>query len=46
MPPQQPERLAVARGVSLQKMRQTLSANATRVFAFDGIDAAFEIKPS
>ena len=40
------ERLAVARGVSLQKMRQTLSANATTVFAFAGIDVAFEIKPS
>lgn len=40
------ERLAIARGVSLLEMRSTLAANASKVFAFAGIDTVFEIAPS
>ena len=40
------ERLAIARGVSLLEMRETLAVNARKVFAFAGIDMVFEIDPS
>jgi hypothetical protein len=36
------ERLAVARAVSVQDMKQTLAENAVRVFAFAGINATFD----
>ena len=40
------ERLAIARGVSPLEMRNTLAANATRIFMFAGIDTDFQIDPS
>ncbi len=39
-------RLATARGTSVMEMRETLATNVRRVFAFAGIDEAFEIGPS
>ena len=39
-------RLAIGRGTSVAEMRETLTTNARNVFAFAGIDAAFEFDPS
>jgi Tat protein secretion system quality control protein TatD with DNase activity len=36
------ERLAAARSISVEELRSVVAANATRVFAFAGIQATFE----